>query len=80
MNIDENLDNMIDSNFVEEFGLWDVVARWEDVLRVVHLNAQGMNSSLDDIQLICKNSRPGIIGLCERTSYLWIYLDIIQYL
>ena len=65
MNFDENLDNIIDSNFVEEFGLRDVEARWEDVLRVVHLNAQGLNSSLDDIHLICRNSRPGIIGLCE---------------
>ena len=45
MNFDENLDNMIDRKFVEEFGLWDVGARWKDVLRVVHLNAQGLNSS-----------------------------------
>ena len=37
----------------------------EDVLRVVHLNAQQLNSSLDDMQLICRNSHPGIIGLCE---------------
>jgi len=65
MDFDENLDNNIDCNFVEEFELWDVGARREDVLRVVHLNAQGLNSSLDDIQIICRNFHLGIIGLCE---------------
>ena len=54
---------------MKEFGFWDVGARREDVLRVVHLNPQGLNSALDDIQLyIGRNSRPGIIGLCGAFS------------
>ena len=40
-----------------------------------------LNSSLDDIQLICKNSRPGIIGLCETflNEKIQLLMDIPGY-
>ena len=62
---DENFVNIIDSVLVEELRFWGSGARWGDVFPVVHLNIQGLNSSFDDIQLLCRDSCPAIIGLCE---------------
>ena len=62
---DEHFENIIDSVFVEELRFWGSNTRWGDVFPAVHLNVQGLNSSFDDIQLLCRDSCPAIIGLCE---------------
>ena len=82
MNFYENFENIIDSVFVEELRFWDSGARWVDALPVVHLNVQGLNCSFDDIQLLCRNSCPAIIGLCETflSEKNQVLLDIPGYM
>ena len=79
---DENFENIIDSVFVEELRFWGSNTRWGDVFPVVHLNVQGLNSSFDDIQLLCRDSCPAIIGLCETflNENNQVLLDIPGYM
>ena len=68
--------------FLEELRFWGSEARWGDVFPVVHLNVQGLNSSFDDIQLLCRGSCPAIIGLCETflNENNQVLLDIPGYM
>ena len=79
---DENFVNIIDSVFVEELRFWGSGARWGNVFPVVHLNIQGLNSSFDYIQLLCRDSCPAIIGLCETflNENNQVLLDIPGYM
>ena len=56
---------IIDSMFVEELGFMGWGARWREALPIVYLNVQGMNSPFDNIELLCRNSRPAVIGIHE---------------
>ena len=48
----------------------------------MHLNIQGLNSSFDDIHLLCRDSCPAIIGLCETflNENNQVLLDIPGYM
>ena len=82
MSCDENFENIIDSVFVEELKFWGSETRWGHVFPFVHLNVQGLNSSFDDIQSLCRNSCPTLIGLCETFLNVnnQVHLDISGYM
>ena len=76
---DIGISNLVNCRYSSTLGR---VSKRSDCLRTLHLNIQGLSSSLDQLKLICEDSsRPDILGICETfvTEQTDLLLELLGY-
>ena len=76
---DIGISNLVNCRYGSTLGR---VSKRSDCLRTLHLNIQGLSSSLDQLKRVCEDSsRPDILGICETfaTEQTDLLLELLGY-